>query len=275
MSMRINTNVTSMALQNAMSRNERASDRTLKNLATGSRLSDPGADPAASAIAEQMNSEIHSMGAAKQNAQAGQSFVALAESSMSEQSNILTRMRELSIQSASDNYSDTERGLMQKEGSELSSELDRIAKTTRFGSQNLLDGTSGKFDFQVGTKGDANSRISFTSDANTTSSNLGLDSFSVADKSDALDSLEKIDKGMSMIAMNRAKFGATQGRLESAENTLGGNIEKLSEAKSKISDADVAKESSDLRRNQIIQQYQTSMLSIANEQSGSALKLIG
>lgn len=275
MSIRINTNVTSLALQNAMASNERATTRTMKNLATGSRLSDPSADAAGTAINDQMNAEIRSMGAAKSNAQAGQSFVAVAESSMSEQSNILTRMRELSIQSASDSYSGVERGLMQKEGSELVQELDRIARTTTFGSQGLLDGTSARFDFQVGTKAGATSRITFDSNANTTSSNLNLDSYNIAEKNDARDSLETIDKAMGTIAQTRAKLGATQSRLESAENTLSGGIEKLSEARSKIGDADIAKESSDLRREQIIQQYQTAMLAQSNDQAGVALKLIG
>ncbi|MBC7421742.1 MAG: flagellin FliC [Bdellovibrio sp.] len=258
-----------------MSRNEKAVDRSSKNLATGSRLSDPSADVAGSAIAETMNSEIRSMGAAKENAEAGQSFVAVAEASMSEQATLLNRLRELSIQSASDTYSKNERMLMQKEAGELTSEFDRIAKTARFGSQNLLDGTVSKFDFQVGTKGDVNSRISYNSDANTTASALEIDSISVAEKGDALNSIDKIDRAMSSIAMNRAKFGATQSRLESAQNTLGSSIEKLSEARSKIADADVAKESSDLRRGQILQQYQTSMLQQTNERSGLALKLIG
>ncbi len=275
MSMRINSNVASLALQNAMSRNEKAVERTSKNLASGSRLADPSADVAGSAIAENMKSELRSMGAAKMNAEAGQSFVAVAEASMSEQSNILTRLRELSIQSASDNYSKNERSLMQREASELSSEFDRIAKTTRFGSQNLLDGSFSKFDFQVGTKGDSNSRISYNSDANTTAGALEVDSISVEDKNSALDSIEKIDKAASAIALNRAKFGATQSRLESAQSTLSSSIEKLTEARSRIADADVAKESSDLRRGQILQQYQTAMLAQTNEQSGLALKLIG
>lgn len=275
MSMRINSNVTSLALQNSMNRNEKSVERSSKNLASGSRLADPSADVAGAAIAENMKSELRSMGAAKMNAEAGQSFVAVAEASMSEQSNILTRLRELSIQSASDNYSKTERALMQRETTELTLEFDRIAKTTRFGSQNLLDGSVSKFDFQVGTRGDVNSRISYNSDANTTAGALDVDSVSVEDKGSALDSIEKIDKASTAIALNRAKFGATQARLESAQNTLGAGIEKLSEARSRIADADVAKESSDLRRGQILQQYQTAMLAQTNDQAGLALKLIG
>ncbi len=275
MSLRINSGVTSLALQNNMSRNEKSTGRSMKNIASGSRLSEPSSDVAGAAIAAQMTSELRSMDAAKSNALAGQSFVAVAEGSMSEQANILTRMRELSIQSASDNFSKTERALMQKESSELGLEFDRIAKSARFGSQGLLDGTNAKFDFQVGTTGKAESRISFNSDANTTAGALGIDSVSVAEKGDALNSLEKIDKALSTLSMNRAKFGATQSRLESAEANLATGVEKLSEARSRLADADIAKEASDLRKGQILQQYQTAMLAQANDQAGFALKLIG
>ncbi len=275
MSLRINTNLASMAIQNSMSQTQRSTDRSLKNLATGSRLSDPSADVAGAAIADQMNSEIRSMGAAKMNAEQAGSFVAVAEGSLNEQSNILVRVRELAIQAASDNFSNTERGMMQKESSELTAEFDRIAKSTRYGSQNLLDGSVNKFDFQVGTRAGLESRISYNSETNTTASNLDIDSVSVADKGDALDSLSKIDKGMAAIAQSRARFGAMQSRLDSAQNNLGTQIENLTAAKSRIADADLPKEVSDVRRGQVLQQYQSSMLQEANAQSGLALKLIG
>ncbi len=258
-----------------MNQNQRVTDRAVKNVATGSRLSDPAADSAGSAIAAQMTSELRSLGAAKSNAENAGGFVSIAESALSEQSNILMRMRELSVQSASDNYSKSERTMMQTEYSEIRNELDRTAKTTRFGSQNLLDGSIKQFDFQIGTKGNPDSRISFNSDSNTTADGLEIAGNSVETKSDALESMTSIDKAMTAIATQRSKFGAVQSRLGSAENTLGSNIEHLTNARSRVADADVAKEISDVRRGQILQQYQTSMLQQANEQTGLALKLIG
>lgn len=275
MSLRINTNMSSLAIQNAMNLSQRTTERAAKNVATGSRLSDPSADSAGSAIADQMGSELRGLGAAKANAENAGGFVSMAEGALSEQSNILTRMRELAVQSASDNYSKTERVMMQNEFSEIRNELDRIAKTTRFGSQNLLDGSVKQFDFQVGTKGNADSRISFNSDSNTTADGLEVASQSVENKNDARETLNGLDKAMDKISTQRSKFGAVQTRLESAENALGSNIENLSNAKSRIADADVGKEVSDLRRGQILQQYQTSMLQQANEHTGLALKLIG
>ena len=275
MSLRISTNMSSLAIQNAMNVSQRATDRAVKNVSTGSRLSDPSADVSGSAIAAQMKAELGSMAAAQRNTQDAGSFGAIAEGGLSEQSNILMRMRELSIQSASDNYSKTERVMMQQEFSEIRSELDRIAKTTSYGSQNLLDGSINNFDFQVGTKGDANSRISFKNESNTTSSGLSIDGANVENKNDAVESLNTIDKAMTSIANQRSRFGAVQARLESADNNLGSRIENLSNARSRINDADLAKEVSDVRRGQILQQYQTSMLAQANEQGSLALRLIG
>ena len=221
MSMRINTNVASLAVQNAMSQTQKVSDRAMKNLATGSRLSEASADVAGSAIATQMQSEIKSMGVAKMNSEQATSFVSVAEGSLNEQTNILTRLRELSVQSASDTYSSSERNLMQSEATQLSGEFDRIAKSTRYGNTKLLDGSNGNFDFQVGTTAGAESRISYSSNANTTASNLNVDGISVASKSDARDSISTVDQALQTVTEARAKFGAMQSRLDSSQSNLG------------------------------------------------------
>lgn len=274
MSLRINTNVSSLAVQRALSSNQRATERTTLNVASGSRLSDPSSDPAGAAIADQMKSEIVSLGAAKQNAANAGNISAIAEGSLSEQSNILTRMRELAVQSASDTYSNVERGMMEREFTQIRDESDRIAQTTKYGDRGLLDGTSSKFEFQVGTTAGAESRINVTSEGNTRSDNLNIDDASVASKSDARSAIASIDKGLQEISLQRANFAATQARLDSAENSLGSHIENLSKARSQISDSDVAKEISDLRREQVLQQYQTSILQQVNDQPSLALRLI-
>lgn len=272
--MRINTNVASLAVQNAMTQSNRVSDRAMKNLATGSRLTEASADVAGTAIATQMQSEIKSMAVAKMNAEQATSFVSVAEGSLAEQSNILTRLRELAVQSASDTYTSVERDLMQREATELSQEFDRIAKTTKYGTRSLLDGSSTEFDFQVGTSSGADSRINYKSDANTTASNLDVDGISIADKSDALSSIKTLDSALASVSQARASFGAMQSRLDSAQTNLGTQIENLSSARSKIADADLTKEVSDVRRGQILQQYQSTMLQEANNQAALSLKLI-
>lgn len=274
MSLRVNTNVSSLAIQNVMNTTARASDRASLNIATGSRISDPSADVAGAAISDKMKSDITSLSAAKMNASNADGIVAVAEGSLSEQSNILTRMRELAIQSASDTYTDTERTMMQKEFGQIRDEADRIARTTTYQDRHLLDGTINKFEFQVGTTAGAESRITHESESDTTTSALGVDGSNVSSKSDARDALGSIDKSLEKIAFQRASFGATQSRLESAENSIAAHVESLSKARSQIADADIAKEVSDLRRSQILQQYQTTMLQQVNEQAGLSLKLI-
>lgn len=275
MSLRIGTNLASLSVQSAMGRTQQESERSLKNLASGSRLADPSADVASLGISEQIRSEIQSLGAARLNSQAAVSFVSIAEGAMAEQSNIITRMRELAIQASSDNYSDTEREFMNREYTELRDELDRIAKTTHFGATNLLDGTQKTFEFQVGSTGGSESRISFESEANTTASGLGVDGSVISERSDARDSLSDLDEALKSISGQRARFGATQSRLESASNNLDVNIENLSAARSTLADADVAKEVSNIRRTQILQQYQASVLREANSTAVLALNLLG
>ncbi len=275
MSLRINTNLASLNVQNAMSSSQKETERASKNLASGSRLADPSADVAGKAISEQMNSEIKGMEVAKRNAEQGVSFAQIAEGGLSEQSNIIIRMRELAVQSASDTYSDRERSFMQNEYSNLQLELDRIAKTSSFGSKKLLDGSGGAVDIQVGIRGDKNSRVSFNSETDTTLSALQLDSASVLDKEGARESLESLDTALTQLSLERSKFGALQSRLESAQNSLGSSIENTSAARSQINDADIAQEVSALRRGQILEQYQTVLLQQANERTGSALRLIG
>lgn len=275
MSIRIGTSTASMAAQTALLRTQREAERTVKNLASGSRLADPSADVASLAISEKMGSEIRSLGAAQLNADSAVGFVSVAEGSLAEQTNILTRMRELSIQAASDTFTDVERGFMNKEFVQLRDELDRIAKTTQYGDQKLLNGSSKEYEFQVGSSKDENSRITFSSEADTTASGLSLKGLSISDRGDARDSLQDIDEAMKSISGVRAQFGATQTRLESASNNLQVNIENLSAARSTLADADVAKEISNLRRNQVLQQYQTAVLRQANDSTGLVLNLIG
>jgi flagellin len=274
MSLRINTNLASLGLQNALQNSEIHINRSIKNLATGTRLSDPSQDIAATAVAANLTSDISAQQAASRNAEVGQSFASVAEGSLSEQSDLVLRMRELAIQAASDTYSDREREFIQNEFQSLQSETERIAQSTSFGSQKLLNGSGRNLDIQVGTKSDKNSRISFNSSTDTTLSGLSIAGSGVASKSDARDTLESLDAALDKISAERSKYGAVQSRLESAQNVLSSSIENTSSAKSKLSDTDIAHETSELRRQQILQQYQTTLLQQSNDRIGVALKLI-
>lgn len=275
MSLRINTNVAAFGVQTAMAKTERELENSMKSLSSGNRFSQISTDPADKAISEDLKSDIAGMDVARRNAEQAGSFAAVAEGGMAEQTNLIVRMRELAVQAASDTYSDTERSFMQTEFEKLQQEVDRIAMTSAFGSRKLLDGTSQDIDIQVGTNGDANSRITFNADTDTTLAGLGLGGTTVAEKSDARDALEALDEGLNRISMQRSKYGALQSRLESTSNFLAASIESVSGANSKLADTDLAKEVSNLRKNQVLQQYQSALLNTANEQAGIALRLIG
>ena len=275
MSLRINTNVAAFGVQTAMAKTERELENSMKSLSSGSRFSQISTDPADKAISEDLKSDIAGMDVARRNAEQAGSFAAVAEGGMAEQANLIVRMRELAVQAASDTYSDTERSFMQTEFEKLQQEVDSIAMTSAFGSRKLLDGTSQEIDIQVGTNGDANSRITFNAETDTTLSGLGITGATVAEKSDARDALEALDEGLNRISMQRSKYGALQSRLESTSNFLAASIESVSGANSKLADTDLAKEVSNLRKNQVLQQYQSALLNTANEQAGIALRLIG
>lgn len=274
MSLRINTNVASFGVQNAMAKSQREIENSMKSLSTGSRFAQLSTDPASKAISESLKSDLSGMDAARRNAEQAGSFAAIAEGGMSEQSNLIIRMRELAVQAASDTYSDNERAFMQTEFEKLQEEVDRIAQTSAFGSRKLLDGTSTSIDIQVGTHGTANSRITFSADTDTTLNGLGITGLTVDDKSSARDTLESLDEGLNRISTQRSKYGALQSRLESVQSFLSATIESVSGANSKLADTDLAKEVSNLRKNQILQQYQSSLLRTSNEQMDNALSLI-
>lgn len=272
--MRISPYQAQLSIQKAMSQTQRDTERALKQLATGSRFAAPGVDAAGYAISENMKSQIQASKAAKNNAENASSFVQVAEGALNEQNNILIRLRELSIQSASDTYSDTEREFINYEFQQLKDEFDRIAKTTRFGSQPLLDGTTKDYEFQVGINAGQENIVRFSNDTNTTASHVGIDGMDVADKSDARSSLEDIDSALVEINTARAKLGAVQNRMDSVASNLEENISNLSEAHSRQSDTDIPEAVAQLKRGQVLAEYQAAILAGANQMTTSLLRLV-
>ncbi len=275
MSLRINPQVANVGLLSQINRTQSSLEQSSQALSSGSRVSQFKNDTGAAALAGSLNSEVKALDVAQSNAATASSLAAVAEGTMSEQTNILVRMRELAIQSASDTYSDNERFFLQTEYAQLKEEVDRQAQSASFGSKKLLDGSSAAYDFQVGTQGDRNSRIEFKSEANTTVASLGISGSSVADKSEARDSLAQIDQAMHKLSLQRSQFGALQSRLDSAQNLSASASENLSAAQSKLADTDVAKEVSELRKLQVLQQYQVAVLQKNIEQASIGLRLIG
>lgn len=272
--LRVSPVTASLMAQRYLGLTQRSTEKAMKDLASGTRFSTPGSDAAGAAIAEQLQGQVRGQKAALNNADNATSFIQVAEGALNEQNNILIRLRELAIQAASDTYSDQEREFLNYEYSQLVSELDRIAKTTTFGTTALLNGRSRDYEFQVGTSPGDESIIRYTSDTDTTATELGVEGGAIDTKSEARGNLRDIDSAMTKVASARAKYGAIQSRMDSASNNLAVGIENITSAHSRMADTDVAQAVSDVRRGQILQQYQASVLSQANNTNETMLRLI-
>lgn len=277
MGMRIATNVSSIQAQRQLSGSSREMQKSMAQLSSGSRITKSADDAAGLAVSENLKSQIRGFAQAGRNAMDGVSLVQTAEGGLNEISNILTRVRELGVQAASDTVGETERGFLNKEVVQLKNEAQRIAKSTKFGSTNLLDGTGGKFDFQVGINNDDfNDRISFESaEQDATVESIGIADVDYTSKEAAQESLAQLDAAQLKVNGFRANLGALQNRLVSTQDNIAVAHENLSAANSRIRDTDVASASADVTRGQIMQAATVSVLSQANSSQQSALKLIG
>jgi flagellin len=276
MGLRINTNVSSLNAQRNLSKTRLSLNRSLEKLSSGERINRAGDDAAGLAISENLKAQIRGLGQAERNAQDGVSLVQIAEGALSEVSNILIRLRELSVQAASDTIGSTERKFLNVEFEQLTSEVDRIANSTEFNRVALLNGTGAVFDIQIGTRNDPISdRLTFdASSADVNVAALGLNLASVADKISSQNSLSSIDQAIISVSGIRADFGALQNRLQSTINNVQVSIENLSAANSRVRDTDIAKETAELTKNNILVQAGVSVLSQANSSSQYALNLI-
>lgn len=276
MGLRINTNVPSLSAQRSLGINTRNLNDNLRKLSSGERITRSGDDAAGLAISENLKAQIRGMRQAKRNAGDAISLLQTAEGGMNEISNIIIRLRELSVQAASDTVGTTERGFSDIEFQNLKEEIDRISKSTEFNGIKLLDGTGGKLEFQVGTKNDPIlDRLHYDgSGADASLKALGLDVDGVSTKEGAQNALKKLDDALVHINGTRANFGALQNRLQSTSNNLEVSDENLSAANSRIRDVDVASETADMTKNNILLQAGISVLSQANQSPNTALKLL-
>ncbi|MES3037760.1 MAG: flagellin [Bdellovibrionota bacterium] len=277
MGMRISTNVAAISAQKNMVGSQREIQKSMAQLASGNRITKSADDAAGLAISENLKSQIRSYTQANRNANDGISMIQTAEGGLGEVSNILTRMRELGIQAASDTVSDKERVLVDREVQQLKAEVQRISQTTKFGEQKLIDGQGGTFDFQVGISNDEMAdRISYdASEADATASALGIDGFDYTQKQGAQEALATLDMAQANVNSFRATLGALQNRLNSTIENTATMHENLSAANARIRDTDVAAASADMTRNNILLQASVSTLAQANQTPGMALKLIG
>jgi flagellin len=277
MALVITTNVASLNAQKNLVGTNRAMDQSLARLSSGFRINQAADDAAGLAISENLRGQIRGLGQANRNANDGISLVQVAEGGLNEVSNMLIRLRELGVQASSDTIGDTERKFLDVEYQQLKSEMQRISEVTTFNGYDLLNGTGGIMDIQVGVHNDPfKDRISFnTAAANATLDALGVMAESVGTKEQAQNSLDVVDTAMVSVNAMRANFGAMQNRLQSTVNNLLIAHENLSAANSRIRDTDIAAESAELTRNTILKQAGISVLGQANQAQQLALKLLG
>ena len=276
MAMSIRTNVASLNAQRNLYTTQNALDSSLSKLSSGYRITKAGDDAAGLGISTKLESQIRSYSQAVRNANDGLSVIQSTESALNEQANILTRLRELAMQSSSDGIGNTERGYVQKETSALVSELERIAQVTEYNGTKLLNGTTATMDFQIGLFSTANDAISFSGlDMTTSSTGLSITGLSMATKGSALAALASIDVALEKVSSARANLGANGNRFQSAINNIQSFAESLSAANSRIKDVDVAEETSRMSRSQILMQAGVSVLAQANQAPQLALKLLG
>jgi flagellin len=275
--LKINTNVQSLSAQRHLSNTKRELDSSMRKLSSGERITRAADDAAGLAISEKLKASIRSLGQAKRNAEDGISLIQTSEGGLSEISNLVIRLRELAMQSASDTVGDTEREFSNIEFQQLKDEIQRISKSSEFNGRKLLDGSGGIADIQIGIRNDAfNDRISYDgSKITATLEDLGIGGETVVSKEGSQLSLSKLDDALVKINANRAELGALQNRLQTVTNTIGINEENLSAANSRIRDVDVAAESARLTRSNIMAQAGTSVLAQANQTPQLALKLLG
>ena len=277
MGLRINTNVTSLAAQRTLGVNNTEQASTLGKLSSGTRIVKAADDAAGLAISEKLRAQIRGVNQAERNANDGISMIQTAEGGLNEGSNILIRLRELAVQSASDTVGEAERKFTDLEYQNLKQELERISQVTEFNGKKLLNGQGDKYDFQIGINNDDfQDRIKYdAAKSNSSLEGLGIGELAVTSKESSQESLAKIDMAIQTVSGQRAELGAVQNRLTSTINNLQSSSENLSAANSRIRDTDFASESAKNTKMNILTSAGTSVLSQANSQGQAALKLLG
>ena len=284
MPVRIFNNVASLNAQRILGINNDRLAKSVERISSGIRINRGADDAAGLAISEALRSDIRGLRQAVRNANDGIALINVAEGALNEQSSILIRLRELASQAATGTVGSTERATIQLEFTALRNEIDRIAATSQFNGQGLVDGSlassissANQVFIQVGIDSTANSRINLNTEINlkaVTSTILGINTLSVTAAAQALTTLDTINDAIATVTQARGQVGAVQNRLTRSVGNLAVSIENLQAAESGIRDADIAAEIADLTRNQILVQSATAMVGQANLIPQSILQLL-
>lgn len=276
MTLSLLTNVASLEAQRNVNMTQSSLDASVQRLSSGMRINNASDDAAGLAISSRLSAVIRGLAQAQRNANDGVSMIQTADGGLGELNGMLTRMRELAVQSANGGtLGASDRSALDTEFQALNTEISRIVAVTSYNGQTLIDGSlSAGTTFQVGAFNTANDQISITitsADATT----LGIDTSAIDTIANAQNALSTLDTAINTVASQRASIGASQRRLATAIDNLGQEYNNLSAANSRILDVDVASETATLTRNQILLQAGIAVLAQANQQPSAALSLIG
>lgn len=275
MALTVNTNVASLNTQRNLNSSSRALDTSLQRLSTGLRINSAKDDAAGLQISNRLTSQINGLNVAVRNANDGISMAQTAEGALQQSTNILQRMRELALQSANGSNSEEDRASLQLEVEQLQEELTRIAETTSFGTQKLLDGSLGSVSFQVGANAGETIAIDFTTTGFDATA-LGVNGVDISgdDDTGAQAAIPLIDIALQKIDDQRSALGAVQNRFDNTIANLQNISENVSASRGRIQDTDFAAETANLTKNQVLQQAGTAILAQANQLPSAVLSLL-
>ena len=275
MSFSIRTNVGSLNAQRNLFNSSEMLSSSYSKLSSGYRITQAGDDAAGLGISVNLSAQIRSLGQANRNAQDAQSLIQTAEASLNQTTELLTRLRELAMQSASSGVGNAERGYIATEASALLTEINRIANASEYNGQPLLNSAATVLTFQVGIRNVAANDEITVNTVDATAATLGVSAIDLSTQTGSQAALANIDAGISAVSLARSGFGAAGNRLSSVVQTIQQSAESLSAANSRIRDVDVAEETSKMARTQVMMQAGVSVLSQANQAPQIALKLLG
>lgn len=270
----INSNAMSLNSQRYLTNNTNALAKSMEKLSSGFRINRAGDDAAGLQLSEKLRSQIRGSQKANDNTQDGINVLNIADGAMQQITDNLQRMRELAVQAGNDTYSTTQKTAIQSEITQLSNDITRISTATQFNGKTLLDGTQTTFTLQIGANNSAsNDQLNIASAfGNVGAAALSINALNVANNATA--AITALDAALDTVNTQRGTIGAYVNRLEGASNNLSIAIENFSSTESRIRNVDVAAESSNLTRNQILQQASQAMLAQANQAPQLALNLL-
>lgn len=275
MALTVNTNISAMSATTKLNRSNAGLSKTLGRISSGMRINSAADDAAGLGVAENLSAVSRSINVAKRNTNDGISVVQTAESASNEVGNIMKRMRELAVQSASETLDDGERAYIQDEFVQLSEEVDRIANVTEFNGVNLTDGTNATISVQVGVGNTANDQIDITL-GDLTAATLGVDTgtMDLSTSTGASTAIGNLDTALDTLNGYRSDLGAVQNRLESSMSNLENYGQAIASAESQIRDADFAQEASEMAKFQVMQQAGVAALAQAKSINQQAAQLV-